>query len=62
VVAKISTRLLGRIQLDFPDRVKIVLDRLGGLDELVAQSGQDPERMLAAVVRRAAGRLACPRG
>jgi len=56
-VAEISTRLLRRIQLDFPHHTKVVLDRLGALDRLVAQSGQDPERMFAAVVRRAAGRL-----
>jgi hypothetical protein len=57
VVVEISTRLLSRIQLDFPNHTKIVLDRLGALDGLVAQSGEDPERMLAAVVRLAAGRL-----
>lgn len=54
---EISTRLLRRIQLDFPHHTEIVLDRLGTLDGLVVQSGQDRERMLAAVVRQAAGRL-----
>jgi hypothetical protein len=57
VVVEISTRLLSRIQLDFPHHTQTVIDKLGTLDALVVQSGQDPERMLAAVVRCAAGRL-----
>ncbi|HET8659183.1 MAG TPA: hypothetical protein VFM55_09315 [Micromonosporaceae bacterium] len=54
---EISARLLHRIQLDFPHHADLVLNRLSALDGLVTQSRQDAERMLAAVVRCAAGRL-----
>jgi hypothetical protein len=54
---EISPRLATRIWADFPHHADIVLERLDGLDGLVTDSLQGRERMLAAVVRLAGGRL-----
>ena len=56
-VPDLTTRLMRRIRLDFPDHTKDVLDSLHGLDDLVVESRQDPERMFAAVLRCADRRL-----
>lgn len=53
----ISPRLRRRINVDFPQHVDVAVNRLHSLDQLVADSRQDPERMFAAVVRLAQGRL-----
>lgn len=53
----ISPQLRHRVEADFPQHTDTVLDRLQSLDPLVTQSGQNPERMFAAVVRLAQGRL-----
>ncbi|SCG55363.1 hypothetical protein [Micromonospora inositola] len=52
----ISPRLRRRIKTDFPQHADVVVNRLHSLDQLVADSRQDPERMFAAVVRLAQGR------
>ncbi|MFI7493067.1 hypothetical protein ACIBXA_32315 [Micromonospora echinaurantiaca] len=53
----ISPRLRRRINADFPQHADVVVDRLHSLDQLVTDSRQDPDRMFAAVVRLAQGRL-----
>ncbi|MCW3817771.1 hypothetical protein ONA91_25300 [Micromonospora sp. DR5-3] len=53
----ISPRLRRRINADFPQHTNVVVDRLHSLDQLVTDSHQDAERMFAAVVRLAQGRL-----
>lgn len=53
----ISPRLRRRIDTDFPHHADVVVGRLHSLDQLVADSRQNPERMFAAVVRLAQGRL-----
>ncbi|MEH0846180.1 hypothetical protein V6U81_27755 [Micromonospora sp. CPCC 205711] len=53
----ISPRLRRRINADFPQHADVVIDRLHSLDQLVADSRQDPERIFAAIVRLAHGRL-----
>lgn len=56
-VPEISRRLLLRIEADFPHHTDTVIDRLHSLDGVVAASRQDDERMFAAVLRLAGGRL-----
>jgi hypothetical protein len=56
-VPQLSARLIQRIEADFPHHVAVVRERLAGLDDLIEDSGQDHERLLAAVIRVAAGRL-----
>ncbi|WP_141561857.1 MULTISPECIES: hypothetical protein [Micromonospora] len=53
----ISPRLRRRIDSDFPRHADVVVARLHSLDRLITDSRQDPERMFAAVVRLAHGRL-----
>jgi hypothetical protein len=53
----ITPRLRGRIDADFQKHADMVVDRLHSLDALVRDSRQDPERMFAAMVRLADGRL-----
>jgi hypothetical protein len=54
---QMSARLARRIEIDFPQHADLVADRLHSLDGLVADSPQGHERILAAVVRLAGGRL-----
>lgn len=53
----ITPRLRGRIDADFPKHADMVVNRLHELDPVVTDSRQDPQRMFAAVVRLAHGRL-----
>jgi hypothetical protein len=54
---QISARLARRIEIDFPHHADLVAERLHSLDGLLKDSPQSHERILAAVVRLAAGRL-----
>lgn len=53
----ITPRLRRRIDADFPKHADMVVDRLHSLDPLVTDSRQGAERMFAAIVRLARGRL-----
>ncbi len=54
---EISARLRRRIEAEYPRHAATVLDRLRALDPVVTGSLQDPERVHAAVIRVAQGRL-----
>jgi hypothetical protein len=56
-MAQLSARLARRIEVDFPRHADLVTDRLHRLDGLIQGSAQSRERILAAVVRIAGGRL-----
>lgn len=54
---EISARLARRVEIDFPHHAALVAERLHSLDGLIKDSAQGQERILAAVVRLAGGRL-----
>jgi hypothetical protein len=57
---RISPRLMRRIHADFPHHTDLVVNRLHTIDPLIAQEQPSPqaaERMYAAVIRVAGGRL-----
>lgn len=56
-VLSVSPRLLLRIKADFPHHHDVVVDRIQELGVLLDDSQQSHERILAAVVRLAVGRL-----
>jgi hypothetical protein len=56
-MAQISARLARRVEIDFPEHAHLVCDRLYRLDGLITGSPRSHERILAAVVRLAGGRL-----